>query len=294
MTNETPEHEQTADGEETAISEDSGVDTSAVAAEAVETTGVEADEESATDGDAVRTGVELLSVDGVTHSFGDVDVLEDVSLTLEAGTVTTLIGPNGSGKTTLLRIITQILSPSQGTVSYQGPTSERAVGYMPQQPEFRPGFTARETLGFYTSLVGGDPDALLERVGLGGAGDRNVQALSGGMRRLLGIAQATVGDPPVVVLDEPGSGLDPGVREQTFSIVRELADDGTAVVLSTHDLGLVEQFADSVVLLDSGGIRVSGSPSAVREAYEVDSLQDAFRAAISRDAGTVDVVGEVE
>jgi ABC-type multidrug transport system ATPase subunit len=290
MTNKTtPEHEQTpADASDKAPVQGDDTNTSTAAADADETAG-ETDEDA-----AATTGETVLTVEDVTHSFGEVDVLEDVSLTLEAGTVTTLIGPNGSGKTTLLRIITEVLAPSQGTVSYQGPASERAVGYMPQQPDFRPGFTARETLGFYTSLVGGNPDALLERVGLGGAGDRNVEALSGGMRRLLGIAQATVGDPPVVVLDEPGSGLDPGVREQTFAIVRELADEGAAVVLSTHDLSLAEEFADSIVLLDSGSIRATGTPRAVAEAYEGDSLRDAFRTAISRDAGAVALVGESE
>jgi len=96
------------------------------------------------------------------------------------------------------------------------------------------------------------------------------------------------------VLDEPGSGLDPGVREQTFSIVRELGDEGAAVVLSTHDLGLAERFADSVVLLDSGEIRATGSPREVCDAYEAESLGDAFRTAISRDAGAVDVAGESE
>lgn len=227
----------------------------------------------------------------VSHSFGDVDVLEDVSLEVGPG-VTAVIGPNGSGKTTLLRVLAGVHSPTEGAVSYSGPPSPRQIGYMPQHPAFRPGFTARETLEFYTSFVGGDPGELLERVGLGDAANRRVEALSGGMCRLLGIAQAVVGAPPVVVLDEPDSGLDPGMRRRTFGVGRELADGGTAVLVSTHDMLLAEEFADRVVLLDAGTVRASGTPEELLEQYDCDSLQAVFDAAVPREPGTVEVIGE--
>lgn len=233
----------------------------------------------------------ILEASDVSRSFGEVDVLSDVSLSLDSGAVTTIIGPNGSGKTTLLRVLTGVLAPSEGTVTYHGPERERERGYLPQQPAFRPGFSARETLAFYTSLVSGDPDALLERVGLGEAGDRRVEALSGGMRRLLGIAQATVGDPPVVLLDEPGSGLDPGMGRRTFEVVRELADDGTAVLVTSHDMGLTEQFSDRIALLERGGIRATGTPDELYAEYGCDSLQDVFDTVLDRRDGSVDVLG---
>lgn len=236
----------------------------------------------------------VLVTEGVSHAFGSVEVLDDISLSVDSGNVTTIIGPNGSGKTTLLRILTGVLSPTAGTVSYEGPETEREIGYMPQQPAFRPGFSAYETLAFYTSLVSGEPEELLDLVGLGDAANRDVEALSGGMRRLLGIAQANVGSPPVIVLDEPGSGLDPGMSQQTFEVVRELADDGTAVVLSTHDLALAEQYTDHVILLEAGAVRASGAPDALYEQYDCTSLQGVFDAAVSRQAGTVEVVGESE
>ncbi len=257
---------------------------------------MEDETDGVTDGDTDGvTGTEdsaIITATNVSRSFGAVDVLNDVSVSLEAGTVTTIIGPNGSGKTTLLRVLTRVLSPTSGSVTYEGPETAREIGYMPQQPAFRPGFTTRETLEFYTSLVDDEPAGLLERVGLGEAGERDVEALSGGMQRLLGIAQATVGDPPVVVLDEPGSGLDPGMRQRTFEVVRELADEGTAVVLSTHDLHLAEDFADDVILLEAGNVLTTGSPDALLETYECDSLQSVFDTAISRQRGTVEVVGE--
>ena len=244
-----------------------------------------------------RTEVEtrdrtIITAANVSRSFGSVEVLDDISVSIDSGNVTTIIGPNGSGKTTLLRLLTRVLSPTSGSVSYEGPETAREIGYMPQQPAFRPGFSARETLEFYTSLVDGEPTDLLERVGLGEAGERNVEALSGGMVRLLGIAQATVGDPPVVVLDEPGSGLDPGMRQRTFEVVRELADEGTAVVLSTHDLHLAERFTDHVVLLEAGSVLTTATPEALLETYECGSLQNVFETALSRQRGTVEVVGE--
>jgi ABC-type multidrug transport system ATPase subunit len=243
-------------------------------------------DESSADTEAV------LHAENLSHAYGDVTVFEDISVAVQRGTVTALVGPNGSGKTTLLRILAGLLEPTEGTVAYRGPETARELGYLPQQPAFRPGFTARETLAFYTSLVGGDPEGLLARVGLADAADRNVEALSGGMTRLLGIAQATVGDPPVVVLDEPASGLDPGMRRQTFEVVRERAAAGTAVVLSTHDTALAERFADRVLLLGGGGLLASGSPSELVEQHGEPSLQAVFETAVSREASAVGTMGE--
>lgn len=230
---------------------------------------------------------QVLVADEISHSFGDLDVLSEVSVSVEPGTVTALIGPNGSGKTTLLRILAGVLSPSGGTVEYHGPDSERDIGYMPQQPSFRAGFTARETLEFYTALADGEPEELLERVGLGAVGDRRVESLSGGMRRLLGIAQATVGSPPVIVVDEPGSGLDPGMRRRTYETLREITDEGTTVLFSSHDMAFTAQFADRVVALDEGAVAASGSPAALCREFETDTLQETFEAITTRQSSVI-------
>lgn len=151
----------------------------------------------------------VAALSDVTRTYGGVPVLDSVSLTVEPG-LTAVIGPNGSGKSTLLGVLVGATAPTAGEVRHPGATGPKPIGYLPQRVPFREGFTARETLAFYARLVGDDPDAALDRVGLGDAGDRRVEALSGGMRRLLGIAQAVLGDPSLVVLDEPASGLDPG------------------------------------------------------------------------------------
>ena len=184
-----------------------------------------------------------------------------------------------------------MLDPTDGTVTYAGPETERRIGYLPQQPQFRPGFTVRETLLFYTALIDtpAEPLKLLDRVGLADAADRPVKALSGGMNRLLGIAQATAGDPPLIVLDEPGSGLDPAVRRRTFEVIREQADDGTAVLCSSHDLSLVESFADQVLVLDGGEPVVYDAPAALKAEYDCDTLDGVFDTAVDTD-GTVAVI----
>jgi len=230
----------------------------------------------------------VLEARNVTRKFGDLTVLEDVSLELETGTLTALIGPNGSGKTTLLRVLTGVLPPTEGSVVYDCPDANRTVGYVQQQPSFRPGFTVRETLEFYAALVGAEPEPLLERVGLSDAMNRRVETLSGGMTRLLGIAQATVGDPPVVVMDEPASGLDPGMRNRTYEIAQDLADEA-AVLVSSHDLALVEEFADRVIVLDSGQVVADGHPEGLRDDQDGGSLWDVFDSIVDGPRGEVEV-----
>jgi Cu-processing system ATP-binding protein len=199
------------------------------------------------------------------RTFGDVTALADVSVDIPAGSVVALIGPNGSGKTTLLRILSGLLAPSDGEVIYHGPDATRQLGYLPQEPTFRPGFSAHETLEFYASLVDDDSEELLDRVGLGQVPDRRVEGLSGGMTRLLGIAQALAGDPPVLALDEPASGLDPAMSRRVFDIVEALAEDGHSVIVTSHDLPLVERSADRIIVLDRGEVVAADTPAGLRE-----------------------------
>ncbi|MFC4543876.1 ABC transporter ATP-binding protein [Halosolutus amylolyticus] len=236
----------------------------------------------------------ILEATDIDHDYGTISVLENVSATLRRGAVTALIGPNGSGKTTLIRSLAGLHEPTAGKIAYHGPETARRIGYLPQHPAFRPGFTCLETLEFYASLVGGDETAAmthLDRVGLADAADRPVEALSGGMTRLLGIAQATIGDPPVVVLDEPGSGLDPGMSMHVFDVAAELADDGIAVLLSSHDLELVERVADRVLILSDGRIVRRGSTAQLRDELDADSLWAVYETAIGGDLDTVRVQG---
>ncbi|WP_128906423.1 ABC transporter ATP-binding protein [Halorubrum amylolyticum] len=219
----------------------------------------------------------VAALSGVARTYGGVPVLESVSLAVEPG-VTAVVGPNGSGKSTLLRVLVGATEPTAGEVTLPGATGPKPIGYLPQRVPFREGFTARETLAFYARLVGDDPDAALERVGLADAGDRRVEALSGGMRRLLGIAQSVLGDPSLVALDEPASGLDPGMRERAFRAAAERADADTAVVVCSHALDLVDEHADRVVLLRRGEIAAAGRLDRLLDEYGAADAGGLYRA----------------
>jgi len=243
--------------------------------------------ESSNETDAVEEsrnyerGTPIVTATDLTRAFGEVTVLEDVPIDVDPGAVTALVGPNGSGKTTLLRILAGLLEPDDGTVRVRAP-DDRPLGYLPQEPTFRGRFTVGETVDFYADLLSSpaDRDEVLERVGLDVVADRRVDALSGGMVRLLGLAVAVLGDPPLVVLDEPASGLDPKIRAHVFDAIGELADGDTAVLLATHHLTGAE-LADRVVVLDRGRVVGDGAPEDVLATTGTDSLEDAFLELVS-------------
>lgn len=220
----------------------------------------------------------LAALRDVTRSYGGVAVLDAVSLGIEPG-VTAIVGPNGSGKSTLLGVLAGVVEPTAGRVRRPDAAGTKSVGYLPQRVPFREGFTARETLVFYARLADADPDAALDAVGLGDAADRHVEALSGGMRRLLGIAQAALGDPRLVVLDEPTSGLDPGMRERAFETAAVQADGDTAIVVSSHDLDLVDTHADRVAVLHRGRVVAIGDVDTLCDEYDVDGVDGLYQAA---------------
>ncbi len=258
------------------------------------------------DGEAARTTTPnpVLRATDVSRSYGDVSVLDGVSLAVGRGELVAVVGPNGSGKSTLLEVLAGVRAPDRGGVAVspapalapvtdargaEGATDRRRdVGYLPQRPAFRDGFTARDTLAFYTRLLDADPDhadETLERVGLADAAGRTVGSLSGGMTRLLGVGRAILGRPSVLVLDEPGSGLDPAMVERLFRLLGSLADDGTGVVVASHELGAVEAHADTVALLDRGRFAALGSPAELLAETGSETLADAFLAVVGGGEG---------
>ncbi len=236
-----------------------------------------------------------VTVTDLRRGFGNVTVVDGVSFAVEPGTLVSLVGPNGSGKSTLLRVVAGVLGAEGGRVDVAA-HGVRPVGYLPQQPSFRPGFSVVDTLRFYADLLGPDAaddvdvDAVLDQVGLAGTRGRNVEALSGGMTRLLGLAQALLGDPSILVLDEPASGLDPAISTHIFETVRALADDGRAVLLASHDLVSVERAADRVLVLDRGAFVADGSPDELVAAADADGLVDVFLDVVSGGEGEVPTV----
>lgn len=222
----------------------------------------------------------VAQLENVSFSYGDLPVFDDVSVAVPRGDVTAVVGPNGAGKSTLVRIVAGVLTPDKGTRAV--PTEpERPIGFLPQNPRFRPAFTIEETLRFYEGLLSteGSVDRTIDLVGLGPVRSRRVDALSGGMRRLLGIAVTLLGDPALVILDEPTSRLDPRIQRHVFDVADEISTDERAVLLTTHNLTGAEG-ADKLVLLDRGTVVADEPPDEFVDRTDAESLFDAFFEAV--------------
>jgi len=197
--------------------------------------------------------------------------LDAVTLRIPAGEVVGLVGPNGSGKSTLLKIILGLLAPSAGTCRVFGVPSERVearrgVGYLPEAPDFCPQLTGYELVSYHARLGAVPARALrvavesaLDRVGITAAMHRRVGTYSLGMRQRLGLAQALVTDPRLLVLDEPVSGVDPVGAEEFCRLVGRFKAEGRTVLFSSHLLPQVERVCDRVVLLNGGRLVLNRS-----------------------------------
>lgn len=202
-----------------------------------------------------------IALEGISKHFGRIQAVRDVSFALAEGEIVALVGHNGAGKTTLIKMMLGLIRPNEGTVRVLGadPAETAAVraqlGYLPENVAFNPSLTGRETLQFYAALkrAGRRQVAeLLERVGLGDAADRRVRTYSKGMRQRLGLAQALLGRPRVLLLDEPTTGLDPALRRDFYRFLEELRGVGATILLSSHALSELEGRADHVVIMGKG------------------------------------------
>jgi ABC-2 type transport system ATP-binding protein len=207
-----------------------------------------------------------IRIRGLTKRFGSVVALDHLDLDIPAGVVFGLLGPNGAGKTTTIRLLTGVARPTAGSASVAGTDvgsrrgidARRKIGVLDQEPRFYGWMTGRELLAFVGDLVGLDGTALderieetLETVGLVDAADRRISGYSSGMRQRLGIGQAIIGKPEILVLDEPVSSLDPEGRRDLLALIGRLRESAT-VVFSTHVLSDVERVCDRVAILDRG------------------------------------------
>ena len=221
-----------------------------------------------------------LVLDRLTKQYGPKIAVDRVSARLRPG-VYGLLGANGAGKTTIMRMICGILRPSSGEISLDGRSiaelggEYRArLGYLPQDFGYYPEFTALDFMEYMAALKGVDARAararsleLLDRVGLAGEEHRRIRTFSGGMKQRLGIAQAVLNDPDVLVLDEPTAGLDPKERVRFRNLIAGFATD-KIVLLSTHIVSDVEYIADSILMMRAGSFIMQGSPSEVVRGVE--------------------------
>ena len=206
----------------------------------------------------------LTKVFPVSFKRTPIVAVRDLNLEVEAGQVYGLLGPNGSGKSTTLKIILGLVSPTQGRTEIFGRDSRlveshEMVGFLPENPYFYKFLTGEETLHFYGKLCGlrgkrlrNRTAELLDLVGLTNARDRRLSGYSKGMLQRIGLAQALVQDPPLVVLDEPTAGVDPAGSRQICDLILDLKSRGVTVLLSSHLLGQVQEICDRVGILANG------------------------------------------
>ncbi|GAT74439.1 ABC-type multidrug transporter, ATPase component [Microbacterium sp. HM58-2] len=205
--------------------------------------------------------------------YGRRTAVDSLSLTVEPGTVFGLIGPNGAGKTTTLRLILDIIRPTSGAVRVLGedprsggPSLRRRIGFVPGELRLDGRMTGRRLLDFYTGVSGPVPAGRIDRLSarLGLDLTRRVGTLSKGNKQKLGIVQAFMHEPELLVLDEPTSGLDPLVQREFLQLVREARDRGQTVLLSSHVLSEIQQAADTVAVLSAGRLVAEGDVSSLR------------------------------
>ena len=240
---------------------------------------------------------------GLRKAYGKQVVLNGIDLDVAAGTIFALLGPNGAGKTTVVKILTTLLKADGGTATVNGfdVASEpdgvrRSISLTGQFAAVDEILTGRENLVMIARLRHLDhprqvADDLLKRFGLTGAADRAVSTYSGGMRRRLDLAMSLIGKPPLIFLDEPTTGLDPEARLEVWKMVKELANGGKTVFLTTQYLDEAEQLADQIAILHEGKIIASGTleelkklfpPAKVEYVKKQPSLEEIFLAIVGK------------
>ena len=209
----------------------------------------------------------VLEVDGLSKSYGERAALRAVSLELGRGELLAVLGPNGAGKTTLLAILAGITKPDSGRIT----RSNGAVGWVPQQAGLYRRLTVEENLRLFSHMEG-VPDVeatverMLEQTGLGDRRADQVSSLSGGNQQRINIAIGLLGNPSVLLLDEPSSGLDPSQRIRLWEFVAGLSETGTAVIYSTHQIEEASHYGDRLVVLADGETIFDGSFTQLRRA----------------------------
>jgi ABC-2 type transport system ATP-binding protein len=252
----------------------------------------------------------VIEAEGLVKKFGDFTAVDDVSFEVQRGTVFGLLGPNGAGKTTTVRMLTTLAVPTRGRARVAGhdvthePEAVRAsMGLTAQSATVDELLTGRENLrligdlyGLSRKVVRSRAEDLLERFSLTEAGDKVVKEYSGGMRRRIDLAVSLIAHPPVLILDEPTTGLDPRSRVELWDVLRDLVRDGTTLLLTTQYLDEADQLTDRIVVIDHGRIIAQGTPLELKNQSGATSLVITLSRhdTVARAAGLLEgVVGEV-
>ncbi|MUG46589.1 ATP-binding cassette domain-containing protein [Paenibacillus woosongensis] len=225
----------------------------------------------------------FLQVDQLTKKFGSRIPVKGISFQLERGSCTALLGPNGAGKTTTMRMIAGLISPSEGRIAVQGRLHSSGeyrslIGYLPQHPAFYGWMTGEEFVMYAAGLSGLSRQdarkrtlAVLERVGLHQAAKRRIAGYSGGMKQRLGLAQALVHQPQLLLLDEPVSALDPIGRREVMNLLQSLRTE-TTILFSTHVLPDAEEVCDRIMMMRDGEIVENGELQVLADKYRKPQL----------------------
>jgi len=238
-----------------------------------------------------------VAVSGLTKDFGATRALDEASFDVARGEIFGLLGPNGAGKTTTMRILLTLLKPTAGTARVAGhdvtrdPVAVRErVGWVPQEHTVDPLLTVTENMTFMGGMYHLAPAAarrragqLLELAGLAGDGNKVAKVLSGGTRRKLELAMSLVNVPAVLFLDEPTVGLDITARRDLWAYVRQISQQGTTIVLTTHYLEEADALCDRVAIIDRGRSQATGEPGELKTSYQASTLDEVFLAATGQE-----------
>jgi ABC-2 type transport system ATP-binding protein len=224
----------------------------------------------------------IVEINNVTKSFGKVQAVDDLSLSVPQGCIYGFIGPNGSGKTTTLRMIMNIFYPDSGTISVFGETLQGActdrIGYLPEERGLYKNMKVRDVLKFYGGLKGGqdvsgEVDRWLSKLDLAGWANKKVQTLSKGMAQKVQFIATVVARPELLILDEPFTGLDPVNADAIKEAVLDLQSQGTTVIFSTHDMNVAEKMCDFIFMIFKGKKVLDGTLSSIQEQYGSDTIR---------------------
>ncbi|MFM9862568.1 MAG: ABC transporter ATP-binding protein [Micropepsaceae bacterium] len=238
----------------------------------------------------------MIEIEGLVRRFGDLTAVGGISLKVAKGEVLGFLGPNGAGKSTTMKMITGFIAPSEGRITVCGHDvveqafeAQSAIGYLPEGAPAYPDMTPVEFLNFIAQVRGLKDDAAKKAVdtavactGLQGVLEQRIETLSKGFKRRVGLAQAILHNPPVLIMDEPTDGLDPNQKQAVRSLIKSMSAE-KAIIISTHILEEVDAVCTRAIIIDKGKVVADGTPAELLAKSPTKRLDDVFRALTTPD-----------